>query len=425
MLRGVFAAACALAILIPYGRATLMASRENRAGYLAEYREVGAWLAANTAATDRVATIEIGVIGYLAGRSILDTMGLVSPEMRGHLVGWAETLTYAVRQHRPAYLIALSGTAWDQLTPQWWFRQSYRRVAAFGRATIYKQQAAPVLAYAVQERTDFAPGFAVTGLETTAQVLTPGELLEVELDVEVTGNPGRDCEVFLRLVDAVTFAPVSETKGAPYGGTYGCPAWQPGDALRIPLQMMVPPDIAPGAYRLGLEFYAPAQDAFFPLAADPNQQAVQLGWLRAGDPVQPPAADAAEALHVQWENGIALTGVARPAGLLPRGEALAVQFTWQAAQASPRRNLTFFAHLIDARDDIVAQTDRRPFDGRFPTTVWRPGETLRDTYAIPVPPDLPAGEYRLRVGFYDDAGRLPLAGGSADYAVLGITLAAE
>ncbi len=172
LLRAATGLACTAIILFTYGRSALADSLNDRPGYPPEYREAGTWLAANTDPTARVAAIEIGVIGQLSGRPILDTMGLVSPELRGHLVGWEETLTYALWQYEPAYLVALTGTGWDTLTPQWWFREQYREVAAFGRVAIYERQSAPPPAgYVVEERAEFAEGFAVTGFETARQIL--------------------------------------------------------------------------------------------------------------------------------------------------------------------------------------------------------------------------------------------------------------
>ncbi len=146
-------------------------------------------------------------------------------------------------------------------------------------------------------------------------------------------------------------------------------------------------------------------------------QAVRLGWLRLGSPPQMSVLAETGAPLVRWENGPTLVSVGLPDAPLHGGELLPVDVRWQA-ERTPQRDLTFFVHLLDAAGEIVAQTDRRPFGGRFPTPAWLPGESLQDTYALPLPPELPAGDYRLRVGFYDDAARLRLADDTGDFAVL-------
>jgi hypothetical protein len=52
--------------------------------------------------------------------------------------------------------------------------------------------------------------------------------------------------------------------------------------------------------------------------------------------------------------------------------------------------------------------------GAAPTTTWLPGEIIADAYSLPLPADLPAGEYRLIVGFYNPTTgeRLPTTLGS-------------
>lgn len=41
-----------------------------------------------------------------------------------------------------------------------------------------------------------------------------------------------------------------------------------------------------------------------------------------------------------------------------------------------------------------------PRGGAYPTSRWRPGEVVVDTFDIALPPDLPPGEYAIEVGLY-------------------------
>ncbi|MGQ9815966.1 MAG: hypothetical protein ACUVR3_12605, partial [Candidatus Roseilinea sp.] len=146
---------------------------------------------------------------------------------------------------------------------------------------------------------------------------------------------------------------------------------------------------------------------------------VQVGWLRAG---QPPALPARPGLMhqpvgVRWINGIVLQALQQPGWTVTAGAELPIRLIWLSEQA-PQADLTFFIHLIDQEGNTVAQQDRRPFDGLFPTPVWQPGEQLQDEFIIMTPATLAAGNYQLRVGFYSAEGRLPLADGKADFATL-------
>ena len=43
---------------------------------------------------------------------------------------------------------------------------------------------------------------------------------------------------------------------------------------------------------------------------------------------------------------------------------------------SPEDDYTSFVHIVDADDQIVAQADMQPLDGRYPTSVWSPDELI-------------------------------------------------
>jgi hypothetical protein len=64
----------------------------------------------------------------------------------------------------------------------------------------------------------------------------------------------------------------------------------------------------------------------------------------------------------------------------------------------------------------VAQLDWQPQDalGKLPMRLWEPGWPVVDTQLLPLPADLPAGEYTLWVGLYDwqTGARLPVVAGS-------------
>lgn len=78
-------------------------------------------------------------------------------------------------------------------------------------------------------------------------------------------------------------------------------------------------------------------------------------------------------------------------------DALTVTLAWQA-QAPIAQNFTAYVHLLNDAGELVAQLDRPP--AGYPTADWRVGEIVQDSYRVPLPPDLPPGQYTLRTGFY-------------------------
>jgi hypothetical protein len=96
--------------------------------------------------------------------------------------------------------------------------------------------------------------------------------------------------------------------------------------------------------------------------------------------------------------GVAATGTAT----------VTIALDWLPMSA-PQHDYTVFVHLLDARGEMVGQGDRPPLGGLYPTSDWRPGDRIRDTYSVGV--SAPPAE--LRLGLYDRATmqRLPVAGG--------------
>ena len=85
--------------------------------------------------------------------------------------------------------------------------------------------------------------------------------------------------------------------------------------------------------------------------------------------------------------------------LLP-GESLDLTLFW-APRGRPMRDYTIFVHILDGQGQLRSQADSPPMAGKYPTSVWDAGETIADLHTLSLAPDLPAGEYRVAIGLYD------------------------
>lgn len=107
-----------------------------------------------------------------------------------------------------------------------------------------------------------------------------------------------------------------------------------------------------------------------------------------------------------------LTGYTLPAQpAIARGKPITVTLLWQGT-GIPSGDYTAFVHL-NARDGTyLAGYDQPPAEGRFPTSLWRPGDSSLSDFTITLPPDLAPGSYDLWTGLYDPASptfaRLPI-----------------
>jgi len=105
---------------------------------------------------------------------------------------------------------------------------------------------------------------------------------------------------------------------------------------------------------------------------------------------------------------ILLHGYAVGEGPFAPGDVVPVTLFWEA-DAPPDRYKVFL-HLMDRAENLVAQNDSEPRGDLSPTFIWSVGERVTDRHGVYLPPNLPPGTYRLRVGMYrmDTGERLPL-----------------
>jgi hypothetical protein len=96
---------------------------------------------------------------------------------------------------------------------------------------------------------------------------------------------------------------------------------------------------------------------------------------------------------------MALSGYDRTPHSPRPGESLTVSLYWEALQPA-QADYHSFVHLLDSSSQRVAQSDHQPGGIYYPTSLWQPGERLRDDHVLVVPTDAPPGVYHLLVGMY-------------------------
>jgi hypothetical protein len=116
-------------------------------------------------------------------------------------------------------------------------------------------------------------------------------------------------------------------------------------------------------------------------------------------------------LQVNLDNQIDLIGYT--SSIMPPNQAggsLDLVLFWQA-RTPIAHDYTVFVHIRDANGTNVVQQDAQPLAGEYPTGQWHVGETIIDPRTIPLPPDLPPGNYQLWTGMYllETLERLPVS----------------
>ena len=96
-------------------------------------------------------------------------------------------------------------------------------------------------------------------------------------------------------------------------------------------------------------------------------------------------------------------------------EQLELTLFWQS-ETAVAHNYDIFVHVLNQAGDIIAQADQQPVASLAPTSVWQPGDLIRDPYTLP----WTAEAATIRLGLYDrDTGtRLALPDG-VEWVVVG------
>ena len=91
------------------------------------------------------------------------------------------------------------------------------------------------------------------------------------------------------------------------------------------------------------------------------------------------------------------------------GDTLDFTLFWQV-QETADNYWSVFTHLVDEKSQLVAQSDKVPYDGLYPPDRWWPEQVVDDDFSIDIPAQTPSGKYSLYIGMYDHltGERLPL-----------------
>ena len=241
----------------------------------------------------------------------------------------------------------------------------------------------------------FGDSLQLVGYDVS-QDIEAGRPLDLTLYWQVRKPVDADYVTHLKLVNAASRV-WGETRGLGRGEWALPTMWTPGQVIADRRTLQVLPGTPPGEYQIEVLLMDPQRER--ELLPGGNGDAL-IGPISVGRGKVDPkdlgierhsGAVVGEAVRLL---GATVSGDARPGYVLP------IQLFWQAER--PRgKSYTVFTHLVDRDGKVRAGKDNTPADGFYPTQHWTPGEVVRDPYDIPLPPDMPAGEYRLTAGMYD------------------------
>ena len=131
--------------------------------------------------------------------------------------------------------------------------------------------------------------------------------------------------------------------------------------------------------------------------------------LRSKSDPQPIALDPTYPVQATLGDQVQLLGYTVEPEIPSPGQSLRLTLYWQAITPMPQ-DYTVFVHLRHPEGGNVAQADHRPLENLYPTSIWPPGEIIRETSELTLPADLSPGDYDLWAGLYllETGERLPV-----------------
>lgn len=225
--------------------------------------------------------------------------------------------------------------------------------------------------------------------------------------------------------DFIMFSRVRDQAGQVWGGHdrwpkehYSPLLWAAGEVVEDGFAVVIAPDAPAGLYYLDVGWYLPVgQTAVsLPLVQDGHMSdmtGVTLGPFEVGDvslpgiltetphpqtPLNQPFGNTPQLILLGYDladqTGQPLTNYRLPV------TDLHLTLYWQVT-ASLLLDYTTFVHIRDETGQMVAQKDRPPLNGAYPTSLWEPGEIIADEIVIPLTGPLPAQTYQVVVGLYN------------------------
>lgn len=227
---------------------------------------LGYWLAKNTPASAVIAVDDIGAIGFLSGRELIDLNGLVSPEL------WPAVrlperpqrnveLTRLLSQTRPDYVVSFPLWRWEIITNPVAAAELFH-VRTETQTIIFQQDAYVHQVnwpYVNQMPPTAQPAGQFLGEAIQLQgaemgELTAGQPLTFTLYWQSVASVTTNYDIFIHLLNEQGEI-VAQADQQPVAGLAPTAVWRPGDVVRDPYQLPLPAELPAGVYRLTAGMY--------------------------------------------------------------------------------------------------------------------------------------------------------------------------
>ncbi len=172
---------------------------------------------------------------------------------------------------------------------------------------------------------------------------------------------------------------------------YPTSQWSAGEIVRGQYKIQIPPEASASSGSLQLQLVGDGNARMIDLQQPFVVEKTERNFVEPAPQVKQDA---------NFNNTIRLIGYDLSASEVAVGKPLTVTLYWEAT-GKMEKAYTVFVQLLGASPPPVAQKDAQPLNGGRPTQTWVEGEFLTDTYTLDLKPDVPPGEYKILIGWYD------------------------
>ena len=247
----------------------------------------------------------------------------------------------------------------------------------------------------------FVDQFQLLGCDLDTRAAKPGDTLRVTLYWRALAPMNESYRVFVHLIGQGDRS-AGGADVIPARGAFPTVYWKPGDTLLDVVQIPIASNAPPGKYEIEVGAY-PVGKPGERLATESGDDRVIISALKIA-PRETAAFSPRTRVDANFANQIELIGY----DVTSSQGAIQLTLYWRARTAMDR-DYTVFVHALDVNGTIIAQVDRPPQNGNYPTSLWDAGEQVRDDYTLALSPNSSA--QRIIIGLYraDTGERLPVA----------------
>jgi hypothetical protein len=235
----------------------------------------------------------------------------------------------------------------------------------------------------------------------------PGDILQLTLHWQAMAPMSERYKVFTHVLDAHGHL-VGQRDAEPGGGAKITTIWQPGEQIIDNYGLLILHATPPGKYSIEIGMYGLNDGQRLPVLEGKRVIADRVLLrpvlvLPAAAPPPLSVLGMKRQLHVQFGD-VVLLGYDlaklgyehQPDAPLRPGDVVHLTLFWQA-QRHPQEDIALRLQLQDEKGTMRLEQLGRPTDGQYPTLQWNAGEIVRDQHNLPLPLDLPAGRYQVKL----------------------------